>query len=201
MLLSAVLRWQDFSGSYRSCTTCSAAVPSDGKFWRKAWVVHFTGCQVRVGQLEMMAWSRSQHIFRESRYRFCECKNWTCHLKLAPTSRAWSRTSVHLSQFLWPRYGWKFSPPSISEDWCSTQEIQLFIWKWQIYVTLLKSWKKLRDQWDGILAESKLVAESRDTDPSLASAFSKRKRKILLTDKTVLGAEFSDEDSYDHFKV
>ena len=49
---------------------------------------------------------------------------------------------------------------------------------------------KLRDQWDGILSESKLLAESFDVDPSLTSAFSNGKRKLLLPDETVLGAEF-----------
>jgi len=45
--------------------------------------------------------------------------------------------------------------------------------------------------WDGILAESKLVAEGCGVVPTLKLTDTKRKRKRLLPDKTVLDDDFS----------
>ena len=67
---------------------------------------------------------------------------------------------------------------------------------------LIEDLKQLRDRWDDILAESKLVADGCGIDPSLhmSECDKKRKRKRLLPDKTVLEDDFSHEDPYDRFK-
>jgi len=55
-------------------------------------------------------------------------------------------------------------------------------------------------KWDGILVESKLVAEGCGVVPTLKLTDTKRKRKRLLPDKTVLDDDFSQEDPVDDFK-
>lgn len=65
---------------------------------------------------------------------------------------------------------------------------------------LIGDLKQLRDKWDDVLSESKLVAESCGVEQSLRSADTKRKRRRLLPDRTVLDDDDDPQDSHDHFK-
>jgi len=73
---------------------------------------------------------------------------------------------------------------------------------------LIEDLKQLRDRWDDILVESKLVGDGCGVYPSLNTSVrifnqtcdKKRKRKRVLPDKTVLEDDFSHEDPYDRFK-
>ena len=72
-------------------------------------------------------------------------------------------------------------------------------------LNLIEDLKQLRDRWDAILAESKLVAEGCSIDQSLKMTNTKRRRERLLSDKTAvrcrsLEDDFSDGDPCDHFK-
>jgi len=65
---------------------------------------------------------------------------------------------------------------------------------------LIEDLKQLRDRWDDILAESELVAEGCGIDQSLEMTNTKRRRKRLLPDKTVVEDDFSHDDPCYHFK-
>jgi len=55
-------------------------------------------------------------------------------------------------------------------------------------LNLIEDLKQLRDRWDAILAESKLVAEGCSIDQSLKMTNTKRRRERLLPDKTAVEA-------------
>ena len=65
---------------------------------------------------------------------------------------------------------------------------------------LIEDLKQLRDRWDDILAESKLVAEGCSSDQSLKMTNTKRRRKRLLPDQTAVENDFSHDDPCDHLK-
>jgi len=73
--------------------------------------------------------------------------------------------------------------------------------KWPIYfISILIEDIKLRDRWDDILAESKLVADGCGIDESFKMTNTKRRRKRLLPDKTAVEDDFRHDDPRDHFK-
>jgi len=55
-------------------------------------------------------------------------------------------------------------------------------------LNFIEDLKQLRDRWDAILAESKLVAEGCSSDQSLKMTNTKRRRDRLLSDKTAVEA-------------
>jgi len=65
---------------------------------------------------------------------------------------------------------------------------------------LIEDLKQLRDRWDDILAESKLVAEGCGIDHPLKMTNTKRRRKRLLPDKTAVDDDFGHDNPCDHFK-